>query len=98
MAVVKSKLLKQLKKNWPNLTIFELNKVLDIILTEIKRALRRSDNVELRNFGTWRIKTQKASIRRNPKTSQKVAVPEKKVIRWKQSKDMFKQINSDDEE
>ena len=98
MAVVKSKLLKQLKKNWPNLTIFELNKILDILLTEIKRALRRGDGVELRNFGTWRVKIQKASIRRNPKTSQKVAVPEKKVIRWKQSKDMFKQINSDDKE
>ena len=98
MAVVKSKLLKQLKKNWPNLTIFELNKILDILLTEIKRALRRGDGVELRNFGTWRVKTQKASIRRNPKTSQKVAVPEKKVIRWKQSKDMFKKINGDDKE
>ena len=98
MAVVKSKLLKQLKKNWPNLRISELNKILDILLTEIKRALRRNDGVELRNFGTWRVKIQKASIRRNPKTSQKVAVPEKKVIRWKQSKDMFKQINSDDKE
>ena len=98
MAVVKSKLLKQLKKNWPNLRISELNKILDILLTEIKRALRRNDGVELRNFGTWRVKTQKASIRRNPKTSQKVAVPEKKVIRWKQSKDMFKKINGDDEE
>ena len=96
MAVVKSKLLKQLKKNWPNLTIFELNKILDILLTEIKRALRRGDGVELRNFGTWRVKTQKASIRRNPKTSQKVAVPEKKVIRWKQSKDMFKKINNEE--
>ena len=78
MAVVKSKLLKQLKKNWPNLRISELNKILDILLTEIKRALRRNDGVELRNFGTWRVKIQKASIRRNPKTSQKVAVPEKK--------------------
>ena len=96
MAVVKSKLLKQLKKNWPNLTIFELNKILDILLTEIKRELRLGDGVELRNFGTWRVKTQKASIRRNPKTSQKVAVPEKKVIRWKQSKDMFKKINNEE--
>ena len=96
MAVVKSKLLKQIKKDWPNLKISELNKVLDIILTEIKRTLRRGDGVELRNFGTYRIKTQKASIRRNPKTSQKVAVPEKKVIRWKQSKDMFKKINNEE--
>ena len=98
MAIVKSKLLKQLKKSYPNFSLNDLSKLVDIILNEIKRALRRGDGVELRNFGTWRVKTQKASIRRNPKTSQKVAVPEKKVIRWKQSKDMFKQINSDDEE
>ena len=31
---------------------------------------------------------------RNPKTGEKVAVPEKKVISWKMSKDMFKKINN----
>ncbi len=95
MAIVKSKLLKQLKKNWPNFTHTHLIKVTDIVLNEIKRALKRNEGVELRNFGTWRVKTQKASIRRNPKTSEKIAVPEKKVIAWKMSKDMFKKINNE---
>ena len=98
MAIVKSKLLKQLSDNWPNVYKKDLSKFIDIILNEIKRALRRGDSVELRNFGRLSVKTQKASIRRNPKTSQKVAVPEKRVIRWKQSKDMFKKINNKDEE
>ena len=62
---------------------------------EIKRAIRRGDGVELRNFGTWRVKTQKASIRRNPKTSEKIAVREKRVIGWKMSKEMFKKINNE---
>ena len=61
-------------------------------------SLKRSENFELRGFGRISTKIQKAGIRRNPKTNQKVAVPEKKVIRWKQSQDMFKKINSDDEE
>jgi integration host factor subunit beta len=52
--------------------------------------------VELRNFGVWRVKTQKSSIRRNPKTGEKVAVPEKKVISWKMSKEMFKKINDEE--
>ncbi len=95
MAIVKSKLLKQLKKNWPNFTVFDLNKVSDIILNEIKKSLRRGDGVELRNFGTFRTKTQKSSIRRNPKTGEKIAVPEKKVISWKMSKEMFKKINNE---
>ena len=96
MAIVKSKLLKQLKKNWPNFTVFDLNKLSDIILNEIKKSLRRGDGVELRNFGTFRTKTQKSSIRRNPKTGEKIAVPEKKVISWKMSKEMFKKINDEE--
>ena len=96
MAIVKSKLLQQLKKSYPNFSNKDLERLVSIILNEIKRALRRGDVVELRNFGTFRTKTQKASIRRNPKTSEKVSVPEKKVIRWKQSKDMFKKINNEE--
>ena len=96
MAIVKSKLLKQLSKNWPNFLKKDLEKFTDIILNEIKRALRRGDSVELRGFGRIFVKTQKSSIRRNPKTGQKVAVPEKKVIRWKQSKDLFKKINNEE--
>ena len=96
MAIVKSKLLKQLKKSYPNFGNKELDKLVSIILNEIKRALRRGEGVELRNFGSWRIKTQKASIRRNPRTGEKVAVSEKKVIGWKMSKEMFKKINNEE--
>ena len=96
MAIVKSKLLKQLKKSYPNFGNKELDKLVSIILNEIKRALRRGEGIELRNFGTWRIKTQKESIRRNPRTGEKVAVPAKKVISWKMSKEMFKKINNEE--
>ena len=96
MAIVKSKLLKQLKKSYPNFGNKELDKLVSIILNEIKRALRRAEGVELRNFGSWRIKTQKESIRRNPRTGEKVAVPAKKVISWKMSKEMFKKINNEE--
>ena len=96
MAIVKSKLIKQLSKNWPNFLKKDLGKFTDIILNEIKRALRRGDSVELRRFGRLSVKTQRVSIRRNPRTGQKVAVPEKKVISWKMSKDMFKKINNEE--
>ena len=96
MAIVKSKLLKQLKKSYPNFSNNDLERLITIVLNEIKRALGRGDGVELRNFGTFRIKIQKSSIRRNPKTGEKVAVPEKKVIAWKMSKDMFKKINNEE--
>jgi|TARA_A100001234_G_C12518004_1_gene338989 integration host factor subunit beta len=97
LAIVKSKLIKELKKSYPNFLIRDLDKVVEIILKEIKETLKRGEGVELRNFGTFRINIQKASIRRNPKTGEKVSVPKKRTIKWKMSKDLFKKLNNEKE-
>ena len=91
MAVVKSKLLKELSNNYPNFLKKDLEKFTDIILNEIKRALKRGDRVELRGFGVFSTNIQKARISRNPKTGEKVNTPEKKTIHFKMSKDLPKQ-------
>ncbi len=97
MAIVKSKLLKQLSKNWPNFLRKDLEKFTDIILIEIKRALKRGDRVELRGFGIFSTNIQKARISRNPKTGEKVNTPEKRTIHFKMSKDLFKKLNDNEE-
>ena len=97
MAIVKSELLKELKKSYPNFLTRDLDKILEIILKEIKNALDRDEGVELRGFGTFRTNVQKASIRRNPKTGEKVNVPKKRTIKWKMSKDLFKKLNNEKE-
>jgi integration host factor subunit beta len=95
LAVVKSKLLKQLSKNYPNFLKKDLVKISDIILKEIKETLRRGERVELRGFGVFYTNIQKARISRNPKTGEKVNTPEKKTINFKMSKDLFKKINNE---
>ena len=78
MAIVKSNLLKQLSKNYPNFLKKDLEKFVDIIFNEIKRSLKRGERVELRGFGVFSSKIQKARISRNPKTNEKINTPEKK--------------------
>ena len=78
MAIVKSKLLKQLAHSYPNFLKKDLEKFTDIIFNEIKNALKRGDRVELRGFGMFSTNIQKARISRNPKTGEKVNTPEKK--------------------
>ena len=97
MAIVKSKLLKQLSQNYPNFLKKDLEKFTDIILKEIKKTLRRGERVELRGFGVFSAKTQKARISRNPKTGEKVNTPEKKTIHFKMAKDLFKKLNNERE-
>ena len=95
MAVVKSKLLKQLSKNYPNFLKKDLEKFTNIILNEVKIALKRGDRVELRGFGVFSTNIQKARISRNPKTGEKVNTPEKKTIHFKMGKELFDRINND---
>ena len=95
MAIVKSKLLKQLSRNWPNFLQKDLSKFTEIILSEIKYALKRGDRVELRGFGIFSTNIQKARISRNPKTGEKVNTPEKTTIHFKMAKEMFKKLNND---
>ena len=94
MSIVKSKFLKKIFDNYPNFYKKDLEKFFNIILDEIKHSLKNGDRVELRGFGTWSTHIQKASIRRNPKTGDKVKVPEKKKIHFKISKELFNKINS----
>ena len=84
-------------KMFPNFQKKDVVKITDIILSEIKRSLKREERVEIRGWGSLSIRNQKQSIRRNPKTGNKVAVPAKKVIYWKMSKEMFKKINNEKE-
>ena len=96
MAIVKSKLLKELSNNYPNFLKKDLDKFTNIILNEIKRTLKRGERVELRGFGIFSTNIQKARISRNPKTGEKVNTPEKKTIHFKMSKDLFNKINNEE--
>ena len=96
MTIAKSALLKQLKSNYPNFLKKDLKKFTNIILYEIKRALKKWDRVELRGFGIFSTNIQKARISRNPKTGEKVNTPEKKTIHFKMSKDLFKKLNDEE--
>tara|TARA_B100001121_G_C18576978_1_gene567776 strand:- start:106 stop:399 length:294 start_codon:yes stop_codon:yes gene_type:complete len=97
LAIVKSKLLKQLSKNYPNFLKKDLEKFTNIILDEIKRSLKRGERVEIRGFGVFSSNVQKSRISRNPKTGEKVNTPEKKTIHFKMAKEMFKKINNEKE-
>ncbi len=97
MAIVKSDLLKQLSNNYPNfLKKKHLEKFIDIILYEIKKALKKGERVELRGFGVWSTNIQKARISRNPKTGEKISTPEKKTIHFKMAKDLFNKLNNNE--
>ena len=96
MAIAKSNILKKLSKNYPNFLKKDLEKLVNIILKEIRETLKRGERVELRGFGVFFTNIQKARISRNPKTGEKVNTPQKKTIHFKMAKELFNKLNNNE--
>tara|TARA_Y100000816_G_C25987251_1_gene515643 strand:+ start:188 stop:478 length:291 start_codon:yes stop_codon:yes gene_type:complete len=93
LSFVKSDLIKELAKNYPNFLKKDLIKLFDIMIYEMQEALKRSERVELRDIFTIEPRVQKARISRNPKTNEKISTPEKKAILFKMSKEWARKVN-----
>ena len=91
--MVRSELLQKLCDLYPNLLRKDVEKILEIVFSEITKALCRGENIEIRGFGTYKITMRKARIGRNPKTAKTIQIPAKKAIKWKMSKTMYKRLN-----
>ncbi|MCY2964171.1 MAG: integration host factor subunit beta [Planctomycetota bacterium] len=58
----------------------------------IVETLIREKRIELRNFGVFEVKKRAARKARNPRTGQKVFVPEKFVVTFKPGKEMEEKV------
>jgi len=67
--------------------------MVETIFESIVNALRASDKIEIRGFGSFRTRQRQSRIGRNPKTGARVEVPPKKVPYFKPSKELKDLIN-----
>ena len=91
--MVRSDLLKKMCDLYPNILRKDIEKIIEVIFSEVTKALSEGKNIEIRGFGTYKIVKRKARIGRNPKNSKLVQIPEKNAIKWKASKDFFNRLN-----
>ena len=67
--------------------------IVNVFFTSIIEALSRGDNVELRGFGSFRVRYRSARTGRNPMTGERVSVPAKRVPFFKAGKDLQARVN-----
>jgi integration host factor subunit beta len=67
--------------------------IVDTIFDAVIGALKAGDKIEIRGFGSFRIRQRKPRIGRNPKTGAKVDVPAKRVPYFKPSKELRDLVN-----
>ena len=77
-----------------NLTKKESETIVNTVFDNITDALAKGDKVELRGFGSFRIRQRNARKGRNPKTGTGVSVPEKRVQFFKVGKRLRELVNT----
>ena len=95
MATVRGQISKKLADLLPNILRKDINRILEIILSEITEALKRNEMLQIRGFGTIKTVKRKARLARNPRTNQQIKIGDKVGIRFKMAKSLYLQINKD---
>jgi integration host factor subunit beta len=67
--------------------------IVDTLFESVIKALKLGDKLEVRGFGSFRVRQRNARVGRNPKTGEKVEVPAKRVPYFKPSKELKDLIN-----
>ena len=67
--------------------------IVDTLFESVIKALKNGDKLEVRGFGSFRVRQRNARVGRNPKTGEKVEVPAKRVPYFKPSKELKDLIN-----
>jgi DNA-binding protein HU-beta len=75
------------------LTKVETEAVVDGFITTVIGAMRDGKNIEIRGFGSFKVKKRKSRVARNPRTGAQVAVDEHFVPTFKVSKEMKQIVN-----
>jgi integration host factor subunit beta len=70
----------------------EATVVVELILDSMVWALGRGEKVEIRGFGSFRIRQRRGRIGRNPKTGARVEVPPKRIPYFRPSKELRERV------
>lgn len=91
--MIRSELITRIAAQNPHLYQREIEGMVAAILDRIAEALAAGDRVELRDFGVFEVKLQRARPGRNPRTGAAVEVVEKAVVRFKPGRGMQARLN-----
>lgn len=95
--MTKAELVEEVARN-TQLTKKHAEIIVNTVFESIVDSLRDGEKIELRGFGSFRIRERGSRIGRNPKTGARVDVPSKRIPYFKPGKQLKELLNNDDGE
>ncbi len=90
--MTKSELISRLSERCGMMTKKQIEFIINNVFSTIKSALKADDKVEIRGFGSFRVRQKYAKSGRNPKTGEKIDVPACRVPCFRPGKEIKEQL------
>ncbi len=89
----KSELIRSLAEE-RNISVEEATEIVSVFFDSMKQALKKGDRVEIRGFGSFKVKEYQGYLGRNPKTGESVQVNPKKLPFFRAGKELKEFLNN----
>jgi integration host factor subunit beta len=94
--MTKSELIAKLTARYPQLVAKDAEFAVRTVLEAMAKALAQGQRIEIRGFGSFSLNYRPPRVGRNPKTGDKVSVPEKYVPHFKAGKELRERVDYED--
>ncbi len=91
--MTKSELIERLAQRFPQLGVKDADYAVKVILDAMTSSLGRGDRIEIRGFGSFALNYRPPRTGRNPKSGDKVLVPQKWVPHFKAGKELRERVD-----
>ena len=92
--MTKSELIEQLAEQHAHIPVKDVENAVKEILEQMAGSLSSSDRIEIRGFGSFAINRRPARLGRNPRSGEKVMVPEKRTPHFKVGKALREAVDT----
>lgn len=93
--MIRSELISHLADKHPHLTASDIELVVKAVIDSIGNHLVKGGRVEIRGFGSFSAHARPPRLARNPRTGEKVHVPEKLVLKFRPGTEFRKRVNTE---
>ena len=91
--MIKSELIQHLASKQSYLDHHDVEAVVAAIIGKMIETLANGERIEIRGFGSFTVKPQKARMGRNPRTGEIVSVSKKHIIQFKAGAQLRERVN-----
>ncbi|WP_354682904.1 integration host factor subunit beta [Cupriavidus necator] len=91
--MTKSELVEKLAARFPQLLLRDADISVKTILDAMSEALADGHRIEIRGFGSFGLNRRPPRVGRNPKSGERVLVPEKRVPHFKAGKELRERVD-----